>query len=228
MKKVVAKIIIFMLAFGSLTSIALAEESSSSSVETPNPPASNVTPQESSSSSESAESEPDRLPTHLENQEELQSETLKKPVQTPRSVTGEKYEGSGTVVDFTTTVSKAFYTIKAQDNSVYYLIIDLDKTENNVYFLSEINGEQLTLKEVAAKNTTGMPVEQPVAATKEVPSSTSNYGDWVFGSFVVIASIGVILYYYFFKFKKNKRAKAQAAMHEDEDDELVIYEDDEY
>jgi L-fucose mutarotase/ribose pyranase (RbsD/FucU family) len=79
-------------------------------------------------------------------------EILKMPIETPASVTGEKFNGSGTVVDFTTTGSKAFYTVQTTDHSVYYIIIDLDKTESNVYFLSEINGEELSLSEVASKD----------------------------------------------------------------------------
>lgn len=116
-------------------------------------------------------------------------EIINTPIETPASVTGERYKGSGTVVDFTTTGSKAFYTVKAQDNSVYYIVIDMDMTENNVYFLSEINGEELSLKEITAKSP--VPTEtkptQPVTNNKK---KGSNSVFWV----VLIGAIALFGY----------------------------------
>src|SRR5699024_7181412 len=64
-------------------------------------------------------------------------------IETPSSVTGEKREGTGTVVDFSTTGSRAFYTIVDQDDNTFYLMIDMDKADNNVYFLSDVNKGQI-------------------------------------------------------------------------------------
>ena len=144
-------------------------------------------------------------------------EILKMPIETPASVTGEKFNGSGTVVDFTTTGSKAFYTVQTTDHSVYYIIIDLDKTESNVYFLSEINGEELSLSEVASKDgsinkesatetdnkvqkvekTEIIEQEAEAATTTKIPSK-NNWSLWI------LLIVAVILFGYQFFFGKLK------------------------
>ena len=45
------------------------------------------------------------------------------------------YEGTGTVIDNVLNGSKQFYTIATDAGNVFYLIIDLDKENNNVYFI---------------------------------------------------------------------------------------------
>ena len=144
-------------------------------------------------------------------------EILKMPIETPASVTGEKFNGSGTVVDFTTTGSKAFYTVQTTDHSVYYIIIDLDKTESNVYFLSEINGEELSLSDVASKEgimnkesatatdtnvqkvekTEIIEQEAEAATTTKIPSK-NNWSLWI------LLIVAVILFGYQFFFGKLK------------------------
>ena len=78
-------------------------------------------------------------------------------IETPASVTGQKIEGTGTVTDFSTSGSKAFYTITDKEHNVFYLIIDLDKTDNNVYFLSDINKSDLEGSPIPEENVTPMP-----------------------------------------------------------------------
>ena len=144
-------------------------------------------------------------------------EILKMPIETPASVTGEKFNGSGTVVDFTTTGSKAFYTVQTTDHSVFYIIIDLDKTESNVYFLSEINGEELSLSDVASKEgimnkesatatdtnvqkvekTEIIEQEAEAATTTKIPSK-NNWSLWI------LLIVAVILFGYQFFFGKLK------------------------
>lgn len=144
-------------------------------------------------------------------------EILKMPIETPASVTGEKFNGSGTVVDFTTTGSKAFYTVQTTDHSVYYIIIDLDKTESNVYFLSEINGEELSLSEVASKEgiinkesaTATDNKVQKVEKTEEIEqkaeaattTKTPSKNNW---SLWILLIVAVILFGYQFFFGKLK------------------------
>lgn len=129
-----------------------------------------------------------------------EKEIIDKIIETPASVNGEKYSGSGTVVDFTTTGSKAFYTVKAKDHSIYYIVIDLDKTEDNVYFLSEINGENLTLGQVQQKNNNNV-----TAPTQETPKEiTTKSSDYIFYLHVVLMAVGVFVFGYFKKVKKNK------------------------
>ena len=145
-------------------------------------------------------------------------EILKMPIETPASVTGEKFNGSGTVVDFTTTGSKAFYTVQTTDHSVYYIIIDLDKTESNVYFLSEINGEELSLSEVASKDgsmnkesatetdnkvqkveKTEIIEQKAESATTTKTPSKNNWSFWV----LLIGAVILFSYQFFFGKLKN-------------------------
>lgn len=149
-----------------------------------------------------------------EDQSEYEKEIIQVPIEAPASVTGEKYQGSGTVIDFTSTGSKAFYTIQAKDKSVYYLIIDLDKTENNVYFLSEINGEELSLKEVTAENRPQGISTQIFPQQMTSQPNESKSGAW-FYIFVLMGSVGFVAWYYLKKIKPKQGTKN--AMTNDED-----------
>lgn len=135
----------------------------------------------------------------VEDQSNREKEEIMKPIETPSSVTGEKYRGSGTVTDFTTTGSKAFYTVKGADNTVFYIVIDMDKTEDNVYFLSEINGEELSLGEVTSNTQKPIPEEKTKTKVDE-----DNEGSNLF--LVLIIGLGAILflgYYLIFGKLKN-------------------------
>lgn len=142
-----------------------------------------------------------------ENKDESnrEKEIIKKPINTPASVTGETYQGSGSVVDFTTTGAKAFYTVKGADNTIYYIVIDMDKTENNVYFLSEINGEELSLNEVTLKSQ--VPEEKMLEEQKPSidETETKNKNSNIFFYFIlIVGSIGFLIYHMFFgKLKDN-------------------------
>ena len=143
-----------------------------------------------------------------ENRDEsnLEKEIIKKPVSAPASVTGETYQGSGTVVDFTTSGEKAFYTIKGSDSSVYYIVIDMDKTENNVYFLNDGNGEELSLNDVSSQNSQINAEPQEPTLNEEVelePKKESNAGSIVFWLILVLGGIGFLAYHLLFgKLKK--------------------------
>lgn len=96
------------------------------------------------------------------NQLQRDRKLIRKPVETPASVTGERFQGIGTVVDFTTHGSREIYTINTPDNSVFYLMIDWDMTENNVYFLTSVNDQDMVIDNI--------PTNQP---TNEIPQETS-------------------------------------------------------
>lgn len=141
-----------------------------------------------------------------ENQDQTtkEKEFIKKPIEAPASVTGKKYNGSGTVIDFTTTGSKAFYTVETTDREVFYIVIDLDKTEDNVYFLSAISGEEMSLGEVTAQPEQSEPFiptepeqdpieqEETTEETERNSGSSSTFIIWG----VVIFSISYLAYYY--------------------------------
>ncbi|PHG56615.1 CD1107 family mobile element protein [Bacillus toyonensis] len=142
--------------------------------------------------------------------------------QTPASVNGKKVDGTGTVTDFTTSGSKAFYTITDKDSNVFYLIVDLDKTQNNVYFLSDVKKTTLdgTATATASKDGTSVkpnvPNQKQAEADKTVintqSASEKSKEESNNNSFLlivlVLAGVGVTLYY-FLVMKKKKKKKNQ-------------------
>ena len=153
-------------------------------------------------------------------------------VETPASVTGKKVQGTGTVTDFTTSGSKAFYTITDKDHNVFYLIVDLDKTENNVYFLSDVKKSALDGTVTASKDggnvkpnilnqkqTEAEKITASTESTSEQPKEESNNNSFLL-IVLLIAAIGVALYY----FLVIKKKKNQTNTNEDEE----VMEDDYY
>ncbi|PHG57414.1 CD1107 family mobile element protein [Bacillus toyonensis] len=154
--------------------------------------------------------------------------------QTPASVNGKKVDGTGTVTDFTTSGSKAFYTITDKDSNVFYLIVDLDKTQNNVYFLSDVKKNTLDGTAAATTSKDGTSVKPNVpnqkqaeadkttASTKpasEQPKEESNNNSFLL-IVLALAGIGVTLYYFLVMKKKKNQSKTN------EDEEVM--EDDYY
>lgn len=135
------------------------------------------------------------------------------------SVTGQKFEGTGTVVDYTFTDSRIFYTIETEDNKIFYLIIDRNKSTNNAYFLREINETEL--------NTIAKPVQSEPVITPVVTEKTNNTTNntLIFGA-IAIAGCGLLYVYLNFKKKQDKQDKQDETVFEDfdeledEDDEI--------
>ena len=75
---------------------------------------------------------------------EPQPETVPSPAETeaePETQNPFTTDGTGTVVDNATDEDgKEFYTITTADESVFYLVIDKQKTSENVYFLNTVSG----------------------------------------------------------------------------------------
>ncbi|PGC41174.1 CD1107 family mobile element protein [Bacillus pseudomycoides] len=156
-------------------------------------------------------------------------------VQTPASVNGKKVDGTGTVTDFTTSGSKAFYTITDKDSNVFYLIVDLDKTQNNVYFLSDVkktalDGSTTTAGKDGGNVKPNIPNQKQTEAEKttantnsasEQPKKESNNNTFLLIVFLV-AAIGVTLYYFLVIKKKKNKPKTNEDEEAMEDD---IYED---
>ena len=73
-------------------------------------------------------------------------------------------DGTGTVVDNATDEDgKEFYTITTADESVFYLVIDKQKTSENVYFLNTVTTDDLLPLAEQGK-------EPPKEVTPEPPS----------------------------------------------------------
>ncbi|PFX43734.1 hypothetical protein COL24_05585 [Bacillus toyonensis] len=154
--------------------------------------------------------------------------------QTPASVNGKKVDGTGTVTDFTTSGSKAFYTITDKDSNVFYLIVDLDKTQNNVYFLSDVKKTTLDGTATATTGKDGasakpnVPNQKLAEADKtttntqsaaEKPKEESNNNSFLL-IVLALAGVGVALYYFLVMKKKKNQNKTN------EDEEVM--EDDYY
>ena len=83
-------------------------------------------------------------------------------------------DGTGTVVDNATDEDgKEFYTITTADESVFYLVIDKQKTSKNVYFLNTVTTDDLLpLAEQGKeppKEVTPEPEPKPTEPVEEVP-----------------------------------------------------------
>lgn len=171
----------------------------------------------------------------LEEKEKNDSEKVN--IETPASVTGEKYQGTGTITDFSTSGSKAFYTIVDNEQNVFYLIIDMDKVDNNVYFLSDINKSELegqtTNNQTASNQVDNNQVQTndqtadvnayPAPSTSQESNSSSNTFLWIV---LGVAGVGLVAYYFLvFKNKKNKPA-TETETEAGEIPEDTMYEDD--
>lgn len=159
-------------------------------------------------------------------------------IETPSSVTGEKREGTGTVVDFSTTGSRAFYTIVDQDDNTFYLMIDMDKADNNVYFLSDVNKGQIGSNSGSNEDetTTGFfgneesetenQVEQQAEEVDSKVKDEKEESSSNLGFLLVVVIVGLIgaFGYYFFVIKKKQNENLTDETSED-DEMLEVYED---
>lgn len=163
-----------------------------------------------------------------EKEAQTKDSTEKVEANTPASVTGEKFQGTGTVTDFSTSGSKAFYTIKDKDQNVFYLIIDMDKTDNNVYFLSDISKAnmetqgQTNSSQASNQQQTQQSVENQVKPTQEKKSSSNSFL-WI----VLVVAGGGLAGYYFLVFKKKQgQNNSENTTEAGEIPEMDMYDDD--
>lgn len=182
--------------------------------------------------------EPTLGETSNSNQSQRDSEVIRQPVETPASVTGEQYQGIGTVVDFTTHGSREIYTISTPDNSVYYLMIDWDMTENNVYFLSPVNDEEMIVENNMATQSQSSNVSQDTIQSENTESTedTSNVeteetegSNITFWILLILMTIGIFGYHLFFGKLKNLNPFTKENEENDEIEEDVdIYNEEEF
>lgn len=97
---------------------------------------------------------------------EPQPETAPSPAKTeaePETQNPFTPDGTGTVVDNATDEDgKEFYTITTADESVFYLVIDKQKTSENVYFLNTVTTDDLLPLVLAATYTASIDPESIV------------------------------------------------------------------
>ena len=126
-------------------------------------------------------------------------------------------DGTGTVVDNATDEDgKEFFTITTPSENVFYLVIDRQRTENNVYFLNAVTEKDLL---ALAEADPEPEVTEPVVQPEPVPEPESDpEKDTVFpvGNLLMVAAVALVgggAAYYF----KVYRPKHEAAGLDEDD-----------
>ena len=164
---------------------------------------------------------------------EPQPEATSAPVETeaePETQNPFTPDGTGTVVDNATDEDgKEFYTITTADESVFYLVIDKQKTSENVYFLNAVTVDDLLplakQGEEPAEEVTPEPEPEPTEPVEEVtepePEPEAKKTDSPLLSLLLIGAVVLIgggASYYFKIYKPKHEAP-------DLEDDYCEYED---
>lgn len=137
-------------------------------------------------------------------------------------------DGQGTMVDNATDEDgKEFFTITTADEAVFYLVVDRQKTGNNVYFLNAVTVDDLMSlaepgKEKSTSITAPEPSPEPVPTSTPEPTpkeeTTENGNAGMILLVVTVAAVGGMAGWYF---KIYRPKQQQAAELEDYPDETV-------
>lgn len=134
---------------------------------------------------------------------------------------------------------KEFYTITTKGDKVFYLIVDKDKTSDNVYLLTEVGENDLlnftdsnavTLPQNSAVTESALPdtstletgETEPTEEESENPDkedgkkAESNAGTYIM---IVLVLLGVGGVYYYLKFIKGRQDSFEAGYNDEEDEE---------
>lgn len=137
-------------------------------------------------------------------------------------------DGQGTVLDNATDEDgKEFFTITTADEAVFYLVVDRQKTGNNVYFLNAVTVDDLMSlaepdKEPSTPITAPEPSPEPVPTNTPEPTpkeeSAGNGNAGMILLVVAVAAVGGMAGWYF---KIYRPKQQQAAELEDYPDETT-------
>lgn len=143
-------------------------------------------------------------------------------------------DGSGTVVDNVTDGDgKEFFSIKTEDGSIFYLIIDRQRNSDNVYLLNAVtlddlvalaekdgktvkNGSTSAIKTPEQQGTTEgqNPPQSTQPNPKDKPNEKNDNSMYIFIGIAVIAAGGAG---YYFKIVRGRKNKNNAPDDDDED-----------
>ncbi|MCL2593096.1 MAG: DUF4366 domain-containing protein [Defluviitaleaceae bacterium] len=165
----------------------------------------------------------------------------------PLSITGQRFDGGGTLVDYIRSGNRDFLTVVSRQGNVFYIIIDYDKEENNVYFLTEVDQNALIFlddtQEAGGQAPTitqaNQPQQRSIAAEQLEPppdEEPAQEGRNVNMTLVLSGAVLIIVvaYGYYTKIYKKKRQRKPGTVNEEieknQDDEYLddelLYEDD--
>ena len=146
---------------------------------------------------------------------------VREPVTKKESYDGMDEKGYPETEDLTTETNdsgKEFYTIMTKSDKVFYLIIDRDSSENNVFLLTEVSENDLlnfsdsdaqTLPKGNIVVESALPQEEETAAVEAEPETETleevekeeneSSGDLAFYILLAVIGLGVVGGYYFMK-----------------------------
>ena len=144
-------------------------------------------------------------------------------------------KGQGSVVENTTDNSKEFFTIMTENGATFYLVVDKNKTSENVYFLKSVDevdlmklagGNNAVIYEETTQSTTEATTE--ITSVEEIKhkEKKSSFGFFqIFSILGVIFLVGVLAYDKFFK-GKVKNSSFDDEEFEDEEQKQETTEED--
>jgi len=130
--------------------------------------------------------------------------------------------GAGTVMDYADDgVGKVFYTIMTPDKQVFYLVIDQERSAENVYFLNAVTVDDLLALAVPSEGSTSAIPDTP--AVTPTPSQTptpepspapqqggGNMGTMTLVIIIVVIGGGAGWYFKIYRPKQQRAASAEA------------------
>jgi len=148
-------------------------------------------------------------------------------------------DGTGTVLDNATDGDgKEFFTITTEDGAVFYLVVDRQKQDNNVYFLNAVTLEDLAaLAESSGKPLTGPAPQDPQApveptadlaaspepsapAQQEPPQQTSPVNIGMLIAALAVLAVGGGAGWYFKIYRPKHQKPAELEDYPEDEDEL--------
>lgn len=152
-------------------------------------------------------------------------------VDTTNNIEPSPTDGTGTVIDNVISAQREFFTIETPDGAIFYLVIDRNKTDNNVYLLNTVTQSDLSgLASGLSQNQISEKPEKPqvnqqesdvpVAAPVDEVKKENPTGNFILILLIMVGAVGVG---YYFKIYKPKQALAY-----EEEEEYEFEDDEEY